>query len=244
MATVTEIAPDIFRINIAPAGSFLTYSFFVIRDEQPALVETGFHRTFVETLDAVKQVIDPASLRYIVIPHVEGDESGAMNDFLGQALQAVAVGSPTGVRTNLNDLAIRAPLMADEQTVLELGTHRLRFLLTPYVHTWDSMMAVDDTSGTIFTSDVFIQPGPGPAVTEHDRTEEMVATYRQVGIFPSRPHLNAALDKIEAAHPRVLACHHGSVIGSKIEPYFRALREHDVTGLSGHSVMQEQVSSR
>jgi hypothetical protein len=86
---------------------------------------------------------------------------------------------------------------------------------------------------------VFITPGPGPAVTSQDRTDEMLAAYRRNGIFPSRAHLNAALDKIEAVGPRTLACHHGSVVDGQVERYIHALRDNDVTGLPGTSYMQE-----
>ena len=102
------------------------------------------------------------------------------------------------------------------------------------------MLAYDETSGTVFTSDVFTTPGPGPAVTDRDRTDEMIALSRSIGIFPSRPHLNAALDKIEALNPRTLACHHGSVIDGDVGRYIHALRDNDVTGLPTASVMQER----
>ena len=47
MATVDEIAPDIFRIGLgAMPGDPITTSFFLIRDEQPTLVETGYRKTF------------------------------------------------------------------------------------------------------------------------------------------------------------------------------------------------------
>jgi flavorubredoxin len=239
VATVTEIAPEIYRVNVERSGSPVTYSFFVIKDDQPTLVQTGFARTFPETVEAVRQVLDPTTLRYIVIPHFEGDESGALNHFLGQAPHAEAVGSPIGVRTSLSDFAIREPVAVDEEAVLDLGRHRLRFLITPYVHQWDSLLAYDETTRTVFSSDVFTTPGAGPAVTSRDRTDEMLALYRRNGIFPSRAHLNAALDKIESLAPRTLACHHGSVVDGQVERYIHALRDNDVTGLPGTSYMQE-----
>ena len=238
MASIDEVADGIYRVNIEVPQSPVTYSFFVIDDEQPTLVQTGFGRMFDESLEAVKRVIDPAKLRYIVVPHFEGDECGALNHFLAQAPHAQPVGSPIGVLTDLSDFAIREPLVAEEEQVLDLGRRRLGFLITPYVHQWDSLLAFEETTGTVFTSDVFITPGPGPAVTDQDRTEEMLQTYRMVGIFPSRTHLNSALDKIEALKPKTLACHHGSVITGKIEPYFRVLRENDVTGLTEWNPMR------
>ena len=238
MASITEVANEIYRVNIEVPQSPVTFSFFVINDEQPALVETGFGRMFDESLEAVKRIIDPAKLRYIVVPHFEGDECGALNKFLSVAPHAEAVCSPIGATANLSDFALREPLPVEEGQVLDLGRHRLGFLITPYVHQWDSMLAYDETTRTVFTSDVFIQPGPRPAVTDRDLTDEMLATYRMVGIFPSRAHLNAALDKIENVKPQVLACHHGSVIAGQVPAYIRALRENDVTGLTDWNPMR------
>ena len=34
---------------------------------------------------AVAQVLDPARLRYIVVPHFEADECGSMNEWLAAA---------------------------------------------------------------------------------------------------------------------------------------------------------------
>src|ERR671932_425896 len=101
MATIAEVAADIYRVNVELSGSPVTYSFFVINDDQPTLVQTGFRRTFAESVEALRRVLDPTALRYIVVPHFEGDESGALNDFLAIAPHAQALGSPVGVLTSL-----------------------------------------------------------------------------------------------------------------------------------------------
>jgi flavorubredoxin len=122
MATVDEIAPDIFRISLgAMPGDPITTSFFLIRDEQPTLVETGYRKTFDAAWDAVSRLLDPTTLRYVVVPHLEGDESGALNHFLERAPAAQAVGSPIGAAVNLSDFAIREPLAVDDSTEFDLG---------------------------------------------------------------------------------------------------------------------------
>jgi hypothetical protein len=63
------------------------------------------------------------------------------------------VGSPIGAAVNLSDFAIREPLAVDDSDAFDLGSHRLRFLVTPYVHQWDSMLAYDETTRTVFCSD-------------------------------------------------------------------------------------------
>src|SRR5215218_3083469 len=187
MATIAEVAEDTFRINLEIPGAPIDVSFFVIRDEQPTLVETGFRRAFADTYQAVARVLDPTTLRYVVVPHLEGDESGALNLFLERAPNAKPVGSPIGAAVNLSDFAIREPLAVDDSDAFDLGSHRLRFLVTPYVHQWDSMLAYDETTRTVFCSDVFISLGEGPAVTDRDESDAMLDAYRMIGIFPSKP---------------------------------------------------------
>ena len=231
MASVTEVGSDIYRINVEIPGKPVTFSLFLIKDEQPALIETSYRRVFEEVLEAVATVIDPRTLRHVVVPHFEGDECGGLNLFLEAAPHALPVCSPIGANTSIPDFSIREPSRVDEETILDLGQHKLRFLVTPYVHAWDSLLAYDEVTGTLFSSDLFLQPGTGPALTDRDISEEMVAYTRSLGLFPSQAHLVAALDKIEALHPVTLACHHGTVKAGQIPAYLRAFRENNVTGL-------------
>jgi flavorubredoxin len=156
-----------------------------------------------------------------------------MNHFLNLAPRAEVLGSPIAARGSLLDFAIRPPRAVEDGEVIDLGGKRLRILLTPQVHQWDSLLAFEESTGTLFSSDLFMQPGDGPAVIEQDRTEEMVAFYRQSGLMPSMPHLHAALDKIEPLDVRQIACHHGSTLaGSVIPRYYQAIRDNDITGLA------------
>ena len=95
MATVDEIAPDIFRINLgAMPGDPITTSFFLIRDEQPTLVETGYRKTFDAAWDAVSRLLDPTTLRYVVVPHLEGDESRRAQPLPGAGAGRAGRGQP------------------------------------------------------------------------------------------------------------------------------------------------------
>jgi flavorubredoxin len=233
VATVDEIADGIFRINLSYPGKAVTYSMFVVRADEPALVETSFGRAFEEVRDAVSRVIDPGQIRHILVPHFEADECGAMNQFLELAPHATLLGSPQASRSSLADFSIRPPRAVQDGEVIELGGKRLRVLITPYVHQWDSLLAYEETDGTLFSSDLFGTYGEGPAVIEEDRTEQMIEGYRQSGLWPSMAHLHAALDKFEPLDVKRIACHHGSTIaGRVVRDYFRAIRENDVTAFA------------
>ena len=235
MATVHEIAEDVYRINIAPSGRPVTFSLFLINDDMPTLVETSFGRVFVEVKEAVQKILDPKLLRHIVVPHFEGDECGALNKFLAMSPNAVPVCSPIGA-SSVGDFTEREPMVVADGDILDIGTKKLRFVHTPYVHQWDSLVVYESTQGVLYSSDLFMQAGQGPATTDLDVSEQMIESYRRNGLLPSMKHVHSALDKLdpllddsEGPGIRTIACHHGSVLTGDPRPYFTALRENDVT---------------
>ena len=231
MAVVSEIQENVFRINLTKPGGNLSYSLFVIRDRHPTLIETSFNKRFDEVRDAVASIIDPRTIRYLVAPHFEADECGSINRFLELAPEAVPVCSPICARGSMGDWAIRDPMAVEDNQTLDLGQRRLRFLITPQIHQWDSLMVYEEEGKILFSSDLFTQPGEHGPVAYEDLTEEMVRSYQRSMILPSRPHLDAALDRIERLDLKLIAAHHGSVVGAHFDRYIRALRENEVTGL-------------
>ena len=158
MATVTEIAEGVYRINVVIPGKRVTYSLFLIDDHEPTLIETSFGRVFDEVKEAVAKVLDPREIRHIVVPHFEGDECGALNKFLDIAPDAMPVCSPIGANS-VGDFTGLDPRTVADGEVLSIGARKLRFLLTPYVHLWDSLLIYEETQRVLYSSDLFGQPG-------------------------------------------------------------------------------------
>ena len=233
MATVTEIAEGVYRINVVIQGKRVTYSLFLIDDHEPTLIETSFGRVFDEAKEAVAKVLDPREIRHIVVPHFEGDECGALNKFLDIAPDAMPVCSPIGANS-VGDFTGLEPKAVAAGEVMSIGARKLRFLLTPYVHLWDSLLIYEETQRVLYSSDLFGQPGDGPPTTDRDLSEEIVESLCRGGLMPSMRHLHSALDKLEPllggpSGLKTAACHHGSVLTGDLNPYFKALRENDVT---------------
>jgi len=227
-ASVTEIAPDIFRISIFPSGSAVSYGCFLIRDENPTMIETGLRGLYDLVHGAVRRLIDPAKLRYLVIPHFEMDECGSLNRFLAIAPNAEPVASPVGARVTLRDFSERPPKMVGNGEKLSLGRKELSIVLAPWVHYWDSLLVYDETDRTLFTSDLFMQPGDREPTTSEDRSAEVVEFCRFSGLLPSQKHVEKVLDRIEPLGVDTIACHHGSVLTGDPRRYYRALRENVV----------------
>jgi flavorubredoxin len=111
---------------------------------------------------------------------------------------------------------------------LELGRHTLRFLGTPHVHHWDSMMVFEESTGSLFPSDLFLQPGDQPPVVTEDLGEAMIGVYRNVGIFAHEDPVRQVVDRIEALDPAwIFAMHGGTLTRESLPHYVRALREQD-----------------
>src|SRR5262245_11982183 len=133
MTSITEIAPDVFRIATYVPEADLQFGQFLIRDDEPLLFHTGPRALFPLVRDAVASLIDPRRLRWISFSHFEADECGTLNDWLALAPDATAVCTLVGAVTSVNDAAIRPPRPHADDEVLTTGRHRLRFLQTPHV---------------------------------------------------------------------------------------------------------------
>ena len=62
MTTVTEIAPEIFRICTYLPDLGMQFNQFLVRDQEPLLYHTGMKAMFPAVRDAIAKVIDPACL--------------------------------------------------------------------------------------------------------------------------------------------------------------------------------------
>ena len=129
--TVTEIAPDVYRIGVYAPASELQFNFFLVRDDQPLLFTTGFRATFPVLREAVTRVIDPARIRWVGFSHFESDECGALNLWLEAAPHAEPVCSFVGAAVNVNDFASRPPKAMADGEVLATGRYRFRFARRP-----------------------------------------------------------------------------------------------------------------
>jgi flavorubredoxin len=130
---VTEIAPAVYRISTFHPEYGIQFNQFLIADDEPFLMHTGFRRMFSITREGVAAVLDPASVRWIGFSHFESDECGALNDWLKVAPHAQAVCSFVGATVSVNDFADRPARALNDNEALEIGGHRLRFLSTPHV---------------------------------------------------------------------------------------------------------------
>ncbi len=227
MSDVHEIADGIYRIATFVPQANLTFTQFLIKDEQPLLFHTGQRALFPETLAAVRTVIDPARLRYISWSHLEADECGALNEFLTRAPQAQPVQGQVGVMVGVSDFSVRPVRPMQDNEVLDLGQRRLRFLVTPHVpHAWDAILLYEETTGTLFTSDLFTQSGKSGPLTNSDVVGLAVEALKKYPDYlPIGQHTAKVFDRLEALNPKILAGHHAPTFTGNAAQALRDLRQ-------------------
>ena len=226
MARVDEVAKGIYRISSVIPGQPVAFNQFIIDDERPALVHTGMYPLYEDVRKAVAEVLDPARLAYVIVPHFEADECGGMGRFVAEAPQSVLVCSEVGAGINLSGWDYSGPVRGvRDGDVIDLGEHRLRFLETPHVHHWDSMMAYEETTASLFPADLFIQPGDQPGVVRENLGKVMCQFYKESGIFAAKGPVLGVVDRIEKLAPRWIHPMHGGSLPQEVVPhYFEALR--------------------
>src|SRR4051812_22229229 len=226
---IDHIAGGIHRISTWVPAFGITFNQFLIVDERPALIHTGEYGFYDNVRKAVAQVIDPSTLAYVALLHWEGDENGGMDRFMREAPNAELVGSALSIQLNARGFGVtdRVRGFEDGQT-MSLGRHTLRFLETPHVHHWDSMMLVEESTNSLFPSDLYLQPGELPPVVSENLGAEMIEQYRAVGIFAHENPVRAVAERIERLAPDwIHAMHGGTLTGDALHYYTSALREHD-----------------
>jgi flavorubredoxin len=237
MIDVTEIAAGIHRVSLfneedlVAAGIIwpdVSFNLFVIGGQ--AIIGTLFRRSFARVRGRVAEITELARLGHVIVPHHEGDSSGAINDWLAAAPAAQAVCSEMCAALNLRDLADRAPRVVADDERLDLPAHRLRFLMTPQVNQWDSLMVYEEKTRTLFPNDLFSHPGTVVS-TREDPSPAALGAARHLGYQPNdRASLARALDKIAPLGVDVVANMHGPAVYGHFDRLVETFRSSDLSG--------------
>lgn len=214
--TIDEVAAGIYRINTplpidAIPGGF-NISQYLIVDEEPMIFHAGFRRWFPFVSEAVSKVIPLDRIRHVGYSHFEGDESGAVNEFLAAAPLAVPFASQIGLMTSLNDHANREGRgLADGET-FSTGQKVWQWIETPHVpHGWDCGVLFDQTTKTLLCGDLFTQPGTTtPPVTESEILTASEAMRKPMDYYAHSTRTLQILERLASLNPTTLACQHGS----------------------------------
>jgi flavorubredoxin len=148
----------------------------------------------------------------LAFSHVEADECGSLNQWLGAAPRARPVCGQIAAMVSVEDLADRPPFALQDSETLNIGRHTLQWFDTPHLpHAWECGFMFENKTKTLFCGDLFTQGGDGmPALTESDILEPSEAFRQQMDYFSHTSMAGELLEKLAGTEPATLACMHGS----------------------------------
>lgn len=211
--------PDLRVFDIVMATRYGTsYNSYIVKGEEIALIEAS-HADFGGVYEAnIREVTDPAKIKYIILNHTEPDHSGALADLIRLCPDATVLA--TAVALNYLKNIVNAPFKSrpvKDGEVLDLGGVTLNFTVSPLLHWPDSMFTYCPEEKVLFSCDVFGSHYSSEKVLDKD--VENVEGYREAfkgyydAIFgPFKPFVVAGMAKI-AKYPFEIVCpSHGPVL--------------------------------
>lgn len=224
---IDEIAPQIYRLStflpaVGPKG--FTFNQFLVDAEQPLLFHCGQRALFPAISQAAARIMELRRLRWIAFSHIEADECGGLGEWLAAAPDATVTHGAIGCAIWLNDQAPRPPRALADGETLDLGGRRVRRLDTPHVpHCWDAGLLYEETTGTLFCSDLFTHVGNPPALTEGDIMGPAMAAEKQFGYTAVTPATGPTIRRLAKLEPQTLAVMHGSSYSGAAAPVLESL---------------------
>ena len=146
--------------NLFPIPRGVSYNAYVILDEKTALLDTADASVGAQFLENVAAALDGRKLDYLIVDHMEPDHAAMIEAVLvrwpdlrlvvnAKTLPMLKMYFPT------DSAAFDDALVVKEGDTLDLGKHKLTFVMAPMVHWPEVMMTFDTTTGTLFSADAF-----------------------------------------------------------------------------------------
>ncbi|MEJ2696024.1 MAG: MBL fold metallo-hydrolase [Candidatus Sulfobium sp.] len=171
-----QVMPDIYILPAhfpIPGAGFLPVNAFVIKAEEPVLVDTGMGIDSDEFMKALESVIDPHDLKWLWLTHDDADHTGNIRGILDAA---------PGVRLAANSLAVLRmstawPVPMDRVYWLNpgdsitAGDRKLTAVRPPMFDNPTTVGIYDNKSEAFFSADFFGAIIPSPAQNVDDVAE-------------------------------------------------------------------------
>ncbi|MDR1055000.1 MAG: FprA family A-type flavoprotein [Prevotellaceae bacterium] len=144
--------------NIWPLPDGVAYNSYIIVDEKTAIVDTiesfGAGTSY---LHRIEQHLEGRPLNYLIINHMELDHSGEVKTIIEKYPDVKIIGNSTTFKILAAYFGITENLLNTSEIgdTLDLGYHKLKFVMTPWIHWPETMMTYDTTDNILFSADAF-----------------------------------------------------------------------------------------
>jgi glyoxylase-like metal-dependent hydrolase (beta-lactamase superfamily II) len=148
-----------------PTIGNLPVNFYLIRGEEPTVIDTGITPEVPEFDVALRELIDPSELRWIFVTHADRDHVGALARLLIEAPNATVVTS----LVTFGLMSVGSEPIPHERTILvhdgstqDIGDRTLRAIRPPLFDNPGSLAFFDPKQNILFSADCFGAPMTTP----------------------------------------------------------------------------------
>jgi flavorubredoxin len=150
----TYILPSEFSI---PGFGTLPVNSFVIKSQEPLLVDTGLHLDAGEYMTALESVIDPEDLRWLYLTHPDLDHVGSLIQVLERApqIRLITTFLGFGILSLTNQIPMDRLYFLNPGEKLDIGDRTITAIKPPTFDNPATTGFYDSKSGVLFSSDCF-----------------------------------------------------------------------------------------
>lgn len=199
----------------------ISYNSYFIDDEKTCVLDAIDNVARDLFLENVKELLRGRPLDYIVVNHMEPDHSGSLLELAKRYPEAKICGTPAALK--MFEQYFHEPMeeryvKTDEKLVIDLGNHKLRFILAPMVHWPEVTFTYEETEKILFCADAFGTFGLlqgsifADAVNYEEEYLEEARRYYMSVIAKYGAQVLRALQKIEGLEVKMLCALHGPVL--------------------------------
>ena len=209
---------DLFESQyVTPNG--ISYNSYIILDDKIAIMDTVDKRKTDEWLENIEKVLGEKEPDYLVVSHMESDHSDNIANLANKYPNMKVVGNTQIFKmiSQFFDLELgdRAITMK-EGDVLDLGKHKLHFIMAPMVHWPEVMMSYEETEKVLFSADGFGKFGT--LDTDEDWTCEARRYYFNI-VGKYGANVQAVLKKAANLDIQIICPLHGPILDENLEFY-------------------------
>ncbi len=155
LVTVNDRKTHLFE-NLWTIENGVAYNAYLIDDEKIALIDTVEKSKVDEYLEKIESVIGDKKPHYLIINHMEPDHSAAIKAIVTRYPQIIIIGNKMtqsllrgfyGILENIQ--------LIEDGAIIDLGEHKLKIYVTPWLHWPETMMTYDINEKVLFSGDAF-----------------------------------------------------------------------------------------
>ena len=203
----------------------VSYNSYIIQGEKITIMDTVDKRAVKEWLQNIEETLEECTADYLVVSHLEPDHSAGIEIIADKYPEMKIVLSKKAsemLPQFINkDLSERIVIM-QEGNILDLGYHKLQFIMAPMVHWPEVMVAYEQTEKILFSADGFGKFG-SLDIDEDWACEARRYYFNIVGKYGMQ--VQALLKKAANLEIKKICPLHGPVLNENI-PYY--IKKYDI----------------